>query len=432
MNRTSALGETAVRQLRRSAALIAVVATAACGSASETSRATEAELVRSDLARADPARSAPTAEAASGLQQFGFELIRDNPDLLEDGNVVLSPASIGAAFAMARTGARGRTAEQIDGVLHFPTSRLGDAYNTLTRDWEAPPDGKDAPELSVANALFAQHGFPVESAYLDALAHDYGVGVRTVDFGDGSAAQVINDWVKQETRDRIQKLFDDLDPATRLVLANAVYLKATWEHRFLADLTSPEPFHRADGTVVRPEMMHTPPEAERFEYASSDEWAAVRMPYVGGELAMWVLLPSARDGDPVALLEPGVLAAAAERARAQRVELSLPKWDFQSDLPLNQPLQTLGMTVPFSAEADFSGISAAPLRIDQVIHRADITVDEKGTEAAAVTGIGFDESMPPPANAVMEVDHPFAFVIVHEPTGAPLFEGVVGDPTVTQ
>lgn len=415
------------------AALLGTVVLAACGSEMPvTPESSQAELVRSDVSRKAPAAQAPKAEAAAGLQQFGFELIRDNPELLKDGNVVLSPASIGAAFAMARAGARGDTAAQIDAVLHFPTRGLGDAYNAMTRDWTASPAAKDAPELSIANAAFAQRDFPLEPSYLDALAADFGAGVRTVDFTNGSAAQVINDWVKEQTRDRIRKLFDELDPATRLVLANAVYLKATWEHQFLAELTSPGPFHRADGTVVRPETMRTPPEYERFAYATTDEWSAVRMPYVGDELAMWVLLPSARDGAPVALLDPEVLATAADRARVQRVDLSLPKWDFQSDLPLNEPLQELGMTTPFSSEADFSGISPATPPIDQVMHRADITVDEKGTEAAAVTGIGFAVSAPPPPDAVMNVDHPFAFVVVHEPTGAPLFEGVVGDPTATQ
>jgi len=185
-----------------------------------------------------------------------------------------------------------------------------------------------------------------------------------------------------------------------LVLANAVHLRATWEQQVLADLTTPAPFHRADGSVVRPETMsHNEP--ERYAYASTDDWSAVRLPYVGDELAMWV-------------------------------DRSLPKWDFQSDLPLNEPLVGLGMTVPFGPDAGFSGISPLSPPIDEGIHRADITVDEKGTEAAAVTGIGFAVSGPPPADATMTVDHPFAFAIVHEPRGASLFELVVGDPTATQ
>jgi len=140
--------------------------------------------------------------------------------------------------------------------------------------------------------VFAQRGFALEPDYLDALAKDFGTEVRQVDFAGGSAAGVINEWVRTQTHDRIAKLFDELDPATVLVLANAVDLRATWEQQVLADLTTPAPFHRADGSVVRPETMsHNEP--ERYAYASTDDWSAVRLPYVGDELAMWVLLPSA-------------------------------------------------------------------------------------------------------------------------------------------
>ena len=170
----------------------------------------------------------------------------------------------------------------------------------------------------------------------------------------------------------------------------------------------------------------------RFEYASTSEWAAVRMPYVGGNLAMWVLLPAAADGDPVPLLDPAVLATARARARDQRLALSFPKWDFQSDLPLGDALATLGMERPFSDGADFSAMAAEERQIGQVQHRADITVDEAGTEAAAVTGISMRTVSAIVGGAVMSVDHPFAFVVMQEPTGAPLFEGVAGDPTLTR
>ena len=390
------------------------------------------EVAASDRERSAPASGAPTTQAAEGLQAFGYELIRDNAQLLEDGNVVVSPASIGAAFAMARLGARGETAEQIDAVLHFPTSGLGDAYNSLTRDWTDAPASKDAPEVSIANSAFVQRDFELQADYLHALATDFGVGMRTVDFPSGQAAAEINEWVRRETRDRIDRLFNYLDPDTRLVLANAVYLKAVWTEQFRTALTSPEPFRRSDGSVVRPEMMHAESSAE-FEYVATSEWSAVRLPYVGGELAMWVFLPAAADGDPVPLLDPAILATAIEQAQEQPVDLSLPKWDFQSDLPLRDALVTLGMETPFSDFADFSAMAAEPLKIDQVQHRADITVDEAGTEAAAVTGVSIvPVSAPARPDVVMTVDHPFAFVVMHEPSGAPLFEGIVGDPTATQ
>lgn len=410
----------------------ATVVSVACGSTTQvTPGVAQAELISSDLSRSVPAAHAPTAQAASALRTFGYELINRNPHLLEDGNLVLSPASIGTAFAMARAGAGGKTAEQIDAGLHFPTRGLGDAYNDLTAAWTSHSGAKDAPELSIANAVFAQRDLEINPTYLNALAHDYGAGVRTVNFSDDSAADQINAWAEAQTHGRIDKIAGVIDPATLLLLANAVYLKATWKRQFLADLTRTAPFHRADGTVVRPETMsYEGPES--FGYATGDGWSAVRLPYVGDELVMWVLLPAAHVGDPVDLLDPEVIAAAMDQARTQRVDLQLPKWDFQSDLSLTGTLQGLGMRAPFDADADFSGISPVRLHISDVVHRADITVDETGTEAAAVTGVFIAAGGPPPPDAVMHVDHPFAFVILHEPTGAPLFEGVVGDPTATQ
>jgi serpin B len=384
-------------------------------------------LVDSNLQRAAPPAGADTGAAVQGLRQFGFSLINAERGSAENGNRVVSPASVGAAFAMGRSGARGTTADQIDDVLGFPPD-TGPVYNTLTAQWSSQC-GRDAPQTRIAHAVFAQEGLPLKQNYLDAMATDFGAGVRAVDFAEPAAADLINDWVRQETRDHIDKLFDILDPETRLVLANAIYLEAQWVTPFPAASTSAAPFDRAEGGTVQVDtMLNTAP----FDYADGDGWSAVRLPYKGRDLAMWVLLPDT-SSDPIALLEPAVLSQAARRASTQMVQLSLPKWDFQSNLPLIEALKNLGMTAPFTDAADFSGITDVELLIDQVQHRADITVDEKGTEAAAVTGIALRELSGPPVSDVrMGVDHPFAFVVLHELSGAPLFEGVVGDPSATQ
>jgi serine protease inhibitor len=281
----------------------------------------------------------------------------------------------------------------------------------------------------VANSLFVQDGFALKQPFLNALARDFGAGVRTVDFVGGAAAPIVNAWVREQTRDRIEKLFDEIPTTTRLVLANAIYLEATWAHRFTPDLTRDGAFRRAAGDPVDVPFMH---QTGEFDYVRGDGWSAVRLPYRGGELSMWVLLPDG-TGDPVELLDPAVLARAASDAKPERVELSLPKWDFQSDVPLTEILQAMGMRRAFSPTAEFGGISDTGLLVDEVMHRADITVDEKGTEAAAVTGIMMMESaVPVQPGTVFDADHPFAFAVMHDATGAPLFEGVVGDPSRTQ
>jgi serine protease inhibitor len=384
---------------------------------------TPPRLVASDVRREVATETAAAAETAIGMRAFAHRLLSEHPELFDGTNAVMSPASIGTAFAMLRAGATGQTAAQIDAVLGFPSSGLGPAYNLLTGQWAATRE--DGPELAIANSLFVRDGYALEPDFLDALARDFGAGVRTVDF-TGDAARVINAWVRQETRDRIDRLFDELSPTTRLVIANAIYLRAEWVSKFAAGSTHDGMFRRAAAGSVRVPFLH---QTANVDYVRRAEWSAVRLPYRGGDLSMWVLLPEG-GANPVGLLSPTVLAEAAEKVAPTRVALALPKWDFQSDLALNAALRAMGMPRAFTDVAEFPGVSAEPLKIDQVMHRADITVDEEGTEAAAATGI----SMVPVAAVMPQVsfdaDHPFAFVVLHDATGSPLFEGVVGDPSV--
>src|SRR5262245_34333027 len=383
-------------------------------------------LVASEVRREAATETTAASEAAVGMQAFAHRLLSEHPELFVGPNAVLSSSSIGTAFAMLRLGAEGETVTQIDAVLGFPAIGLGPAYNFLTGQWSTT--GDDGPELAIANSLFVRDGFGLDPDFLDALARDFGAGVRTVDFTSDEAVRVINAWVRRETRERIDRLFDSLDPETRLVLANAIYLKAEWVSKFAASSTYEGEFRREPGGSVRVPFMH---QTSNVDYVRRPDWSAVRLPYRGSELSMWVLLPIG-GVDPIELLAPAVLAEAAEKAEPLRVDLALPKWDFKQDLPLNAALQAMGMPRAFTDLAEFPGVSADPLKIDQVMHRADITVDEAGTEAAAATGI----SMVPVA-AVMpqmsfDADHPFVFVVLHDATGSPLFEGVVGDPSVTR
>ncbi|MDQ3974427.1 MAG: serpin family protein [Actinomycetota bacterium] len=401
--------------------------------------ATAQQVVAEGVARETP-QDAPVDAAVQGMTRFGHDLYQVIPAL--ERNTVLSPLSIAYAFAMARAGARGETAEQIDAVLHLPDAGLHAAVNTLDQQIvtaDAPPprpspeatetaDGPpEPPVVSIANGLFAQQGQPVEEAFLETLAAQYGVGVRTVDFTQPDAAKsTIDAWVRQQTAERIKQLFNSLDPNTKLVLANAVYLKADWATPFAENPTKDAPFTLADGTTVQAPTMHR---LDTMRYTTGDGWQAVELPYAGDELAMWVLVPT---GDtPLAdLLAPDTLAAVDAGLAEGTVDLYLPRWDFATDLDLVPPLQQLGMQVPFTAQADFSGMIDG-VWISQAIHRANITVDEWGTEAAAVTGLAFEVSGPPQPDVTIRADRPFAFVVRHTPTGAPLFLGHVTDPTVS-
>jgi serine protease inhibitor len=373
-------------------------------------------VVASDLAREAPPAGLGVAEVVAGLDAFASSAER----MLAGGggNTVLSPLSMAVAFAMASAGARGRTVDDIAGVFGFPDQPgLHPAMNGLT----AVLDGQA--DLSLANSLWTQAGFAIEAAFLDTLAVHYGAGVRTTDFvrDPGGSRQAINAWVASATRDRIPDLLDEgaIGERTRLVLVNAVYLKAAWRTAFDPVATADAPFHRADGTTVSVPTMHLAGLDAR--YAVGDGYVAVELPYEGGELAMLVVVP---DSPGAALPQLGALVGSLG---AGAVNLALPRWESRAALDLGSVMTELGLPLP---GGDLSGI-APELEIGTAVHAADITVDERGTEAAAATAIVIRATSavigPPPVD--ITVDRPFLFAVRHVESGAPLFVGRVVDPS---
>jgi serpin B len=418
----------------RRALLLGLAAAAAtpligCARADETP-----ELVSADgVGRVRPAADAPVAAAVDGLVAFGHKVFEAAAK--PGQNFVASPLSMVVAFAMVRAGAGGLTANELDSVFGFPAGGPDGAYNAITgrlATVDVPPrpvegerkaDGKKIPPVvSIGNALFPQKGFRISADFLRTLAEQYAAGVRPVDFGSDSAAKQINAWVDKQTAGRIKQIFDHLDADTKLVLANTVYFKADW--RMFFEGVADAAFTNADGSVIRTPTMSN---AVRIRYAETGGIAAIELPYADGPYAMWLMLtpPGAKPEDA---LTPAVLGRLRAAFTETQVEVAVPKWDFETSLDLQPVLTGLGLTSAFGSGADFSGI-APGLFISQAVHKANISVDEWGTEAAAVTGIGFAVSGPPPATAKFIADRPFAFAIVGGDDAIPLFIGRVIDPS---
>ena len=391
-------------------------------------------LVAEGVGRVRPGPGAPVAQAVDGLADLGYRLCVESAAAGQ--NWVASPLSIAVAFAMARVGAGGTTASQLDATFGFPVEGRDEAFNAITQrlvTTDVPPvpnrKPRDArqrsapPVVSIGNALFPQTGFPIGEPFLRTLAAQYGAGARPVDFGKADAVRQINAWAERQTAGRVKGIFHQLDPTTRLVLANAVYFKADWQAPFV-DQSRAAGFTRADGSLVQAPMMH----AQRtIRYARVDGGSAIELPYAGGPYAMWLMLPRP-GGKPEDLVAPAALAAMRGAWHDARVDVVLPKWDFSTTLDLVAILSRLGLVAPFDAAADFRGI-AAGLVISEAVHAADISVDEWGTEAAAVTGIAMELSAPPQPDVEFHADRPFAFAIVGGSDGIPLFIGRVSDPT---
>jgi serpin B len=393
------------------------------------------QLVRSDTGRTagDPG-AIPGVVAA--LQRFAGDVYGALP---ANGNLVLSPYSIAVALGMTLTGAGGSTAAEMREVLGAG-DRFHAGLNALTSYVEGlagrqeRADGSTADvALAAANQLFGQDGVGWEPAFLDLLAEQYGAGMRTVDFVTAAedARGLVNTWVEEQTHDRIRELIPAglLDAMTRLVLVNAIYLKAPWEAPFEKRLTTTAPFHRADGTSVDVAMMSAAPLGSSL--TSGDGWQAARLTYAGSRLAMTVVLPDeGRHPDVERFVAEGGLADVLAGGTATQLDLRLPRWTSRTSAALKEALFALGMPTAFDpVAADFRPMTEEDLDLSlaAVLHQGFIAVDEDGTEAAAATAV-VARLTSAPVTRPFHVDRPFLYVIHDVEHGTPLFLGRVLDP----
>jgi serpin B len=401
-------------------------------------------LAASDLARVSAA--APRTDllaAAHTFEVFGTDLYGRLAEGAKEGNLVFSPASVVTALVMTYAGAAGTTAEEMAATLHLPLQgdALHQAFNTLdqllkSRSWEGKDsEGKDVGVLlRTANSLWAQKGLPFQKAFLDTLAANYGAGVRLVDYKTEAekARRAINDWVSEQTEGKIPDLIPEgaLNAMTRLVLANAVYLDATWAYQFDKAFTSDGPFTTLAGASVTTPLMR---QSALFPYGEGEGWKAVELPYLREELALLLVVPDAGKFAQVEQqLGDGLLSKAVASLRTEtEVDLTMPKFKFRTQAGLKEALMALGMKSAFSPEqADFSAMTAAEaLYVDDVIHEAYIAVDEEGTEAAAATAVVMRATGAPAQQIRLVIDRPFLFALRDRDTGAILFLGRVTDPT---
>jgi serpin B len=382
--------------------------------------------------RNQPAADAPIGTCVDGLTAFGHRILEASAE--PGHNFVASPLSLAVAFAMMRAGAGGQTATELDQLFGFPSNGRDSAFNAITQrlvtvDVPPVPDRRKRepgtpskpPVVSIGNALFPQKGQTIGIQFLRTLAAEYGAGVRPVDFAGGDAVKMINAWVDKQTAGRIKEVFDQLDANTKLVLANTVYFKADWKEFFLH--VADQPFTKDGGSVIQtPTMLRS----GQLRYAETDGIAAVEIPYAAGPYAMWLMLAPA-VGKPEDALTPTAMGRLRAAFTMTQVDVAVPKWDFETSIDLGKVLPDLGLRSAFSGAADFSAI-APGLFLAQAIHKANITVDEWGTEAAAVTAGAMATSGPPPAKAKFIADRPFAFAIVGGDDGIPMFTGRVSDP----
>jgi serpin B len=375
----------------------------------------------------------------NGNNEFAFELYKQLA-ATKDGNFFYSPYSISLALAMTYAGANGQTEEQMAEVLKFmlEDDELHAAFNKLAIELNSRneiPEESDQQgfELNIVNATWGQRGFEFMQAFLDVLAENYDAGIRLLDYESDPEAcrQPINDWVYEQTNGRIEDLIPEgaIDEMTRLVLTNAIYFNAAWLHQFNEENTYDDTFYLPDGSTVSVPMMH---QTDRFSYVDADDYTAIELLYDIYDMSMVIIMPDEGtfddfEGSLTSQLVDDIIASMS----SGEVHLAMPKFEFDSEFNLNEALQAMGMTDAFSDSADFSGITdKADLAISDVIHKAFVSVDEEGTEAAAATAVIMTESSMPLEIGDVNIDHSFIFLIRDIQTGTTLFVGRVINPAI--
>lgn len=392
--------------------------------------------------RAPAATAGELATLVEGNNRFAFELYRALSEG-SDGNLIYSPYSVSQALAMVYAGAGGDTERELQDTLHFLLAQdsLHPAFNALDlalAEAAAEQEGEEGLsfKLNIANAIWGQAGYEFLPRYLDTLARSYGAGLRLADFQGApeEAREAINSWVSDETEQKIRDLIPQgaITPDTRLVLTNAIYFNAAWAYQFEESATRDEPFNLLDGSQV---SVPTMKQRENFRFVLGEGYQAISLPYHGHRMAMLIVMPDAGQFESFeSTLDATTVDEVLGALQMQDVILYLPRFDFESDASLSDTLAQMGMPTAFApGQADFSGIDdTRDLFISDVIHKATITLDEEGTEAAAATAVIMEltSAMPEPEEPVeMRIDRPFIFAIYDTQTGATLFAGRVLDPS---
>ena len=402
-----------------------------------------------DTDNAEPV-DADVFQLACDNSNFAFDLYRALRD--EEGNLFFSPFSISQVMAMAYAGAREETERQMADALRYtlPHDRLHPAFIGLdsvlrSRSEDSydsfDPDGEStAFRLNISNAVWGQDGFKFHGDYLNTLKENYEGELRRLDFTSDpeESRNIINEWVAGETEDKIKDLMPQgsIDSFTRLVLTNAIYFNGGWRNPFFEEGTEDRPFYLLDDKKIEVPMMTGRSPDGLYRYARGKGFQSVQIPYATYAMSMIAFLP---DKGKLSDLENSMNAGNLDQIEweGRDVTLNMPRFEFGSQFSLKGTLAGMGMPDAFSEGiADFSGMTdEEALFISVVVHKAFVSVDEEGTEAAAATGgvaRPVDASTPPPLEPItVTFDRPFIFLIRDEPTGTILFVGRVMDPTPT-
>ena len=362
--------------------------------------------------------------------KFGFKLFQEVLKQDSKRNVFVSPTSIAIALSMTYNGASGETQQAMANALELQgmsLDNINQANNTLKASLE---NADPAVQMSIANSLWARQGISFNPEFIKQNQQFYGAKVTELDFAKPDSSNIINNWVKENTRGKIDNIVGQLKPDDVLFLINAIYFKGNWTKKFDKSQTTERPFNLSNGSQKQHPMMS---QSGKYRYYENETFQAVSLPYGKGRMSLYVFLPSKTTNLNTfqQQLKSENWQQWMNQFRMRQGSVELPRFKFDYDIKLNNALKALGMETAFSNQANFSNMTSAAVAINQVKHKTFVEVNEEGTEAAAATSVGMvltSARMPAEEPFQMVVDRPFFCAIRDNQTGTILFMGSIKEP----
>lgn len=371
---------------------------------------------------------------SKSVNQFAFDLFEKVSK--DNKNIIFSPFSISSALSMTYSGAKFKTRLDMAKVLYFPEAGalVSTAYAEYNRNLGATFI-TDNINLKIANSIWGEKSYPFKQKYLATLEDDFDAPLHQVSFINNAqeSRKKMNQWVEEKTENKIKNLIPEkaISENTRLVLTNAIYFYGAWAKAFKGAATKKDNFNISEKEQIKVDFLNT---ATKLFYFENELFKVVEIPYKGKAASLIVLMPKNIGGfeNLTKTLDYETYIKWNKEMKEAMVQLSIPKFNIESEFEMSKVLSEMGMKVAFTNTANFTGMSKKnDLKIDKVIHKAKIGIDEKGTEAAAATAVVMvrKTSISNKLKLVeFKADRPFIFLLKENKNNSILFMGKVVKP----
>ncbi|NMF59771.1 serpin family protein [Pseudanabaena yagii] len=359
--------------------------------------------------------------------KFGFNLFNQIFQQNPHKNIFISPSSVAIALAMTYNGANGQTQSAMARTLELEGISTNDINNFNQLLQVSLLDSQNDTEISIANSLWINQNIALERSFVEKLKTYYQATIKNLNFDDSSSTQIINDWVKQQTKNKIHQIVKRASNDTVVILINAIYFKANWANAFDKSLTNLKPFTLENGTTIQHPSMSRLGE---YRYLDRPKFQAVRIPYQNRRFRMDIFLP--KNTSSLAEFQQQLTLQNwqdwSDSFQINTGLVQLPRFKVEYELELNQVLKSLGMQIAFSPSADFRNLTSSASSISEVRHKTFVDVNEEGTEASAATSVRVFRGAS--RTFQMIIDRPFFFAISDRQTGTILFMGTIQNPAL--